>query len=130
MKTFRLASIVCVASILVLGASTSQTSAGGHYGWGSAGACEGCSGQGYGGCGGCGYGGWGAGGYGGCGAGGCGLGAMGGSTFWIVGDYTPYVIGHGPMFPAGDALVGYIYPSNIPAVTPGTPGTTVIPNPR
>ncbi len=71
------------------------------------------------------------------------MGATGGSTFWIFGDYAPYVIGHGPMFPAGDALVGYIYPSNIPPVSAGTssgapgapgaptaPGMTVIPNRR
>jgi hypothetical protein len=124
MKTLRVVSTLCVTAILVLGASTGQTSAGGHYGWGSAG---GCGGQGYGGCGGCGYGGCGAGGYGGCGAGGCGLGATGGSTFWIVGDYAPYIIGHGPMYPAGDALVGYLYPSH---ATPLAPNTTGVPNPR
>ncbi len=119
MKILRVVSTVCMTAILVLVASTGQTSAGGHYGWGSAG---GCGGQGYGGCGGCGYGGCGAGG-----CGGCGLGGSGGSTFWIVGDYTPYVIGHGPMFPAGDAAVGYLYPSH---AAPLEPNTTAMPSRR
>jgi hypothetical protein len=124
MKTLRVVRILWVAAILALGASTGQTSAGEHYGWGSAG---GCGGQGYGGCGGCGCGGCGAGGYGGCGAGGCGLSATGGITFWIVGDYAPYIIGHGPMYPAGDVAVGYLYPSN---AAPLAPNTTGVPNPR
>ncbi|HET6327321.1 MAG TPA: hypothetical protein VFG04_21750 [Planctomycetaceae bacterium] len=104
MKILRAVIAPSVAAILVLGASA--CSAGGRYGWGSAGCCGGTGGYG---CGGCGSGGGGefgsAGGcgYGGCGAGSCGWGAAGGSTFWIVGDYTPYIIGHGPMFPAGES---------------------------
>ncbi|HEV8003072.1 MAG TPA: hypothetical protein VGP63_24515 [Planctomycetaceae bacterium] len=97
MKTLRAVIALFVPAVLVLGASAGQASAGGRYGWGSAGCCGSTGGYGGSGCGGCG------GGYGGCGSGcGC-LSASGGSAFWIVGDYAPYIIGHGPMFPAGDS---------------------------
>ena len=90
MKILCAVSILFGAAILVLGASAGAASAGGIYGWGSAGCCGGSGGYGCAGCG----------GYGGCGPGGC---AMGGSTFWYVGDYDRYIIGHGAMYPAGDS---------------------------
>jgi hypothetical protein len=122
MKTFRAVSVLFVVASLVLVAVDRQASAGGMYGWSSAGCCGrdgyGYAGYGYGGC--CQvYGGYVIGcGYGGCGPGGCGL----DQGFWIVGDYTPYVIGHGPMFPAGDFSPSFSYtritPMDMSVTTP------------
>ena len=108
---FRAVSVLFVATILVLGASAGQASAGEIYGLGSSGGSGSYGRYGYSGRGGCGYDGsadWGYGGcagscgYRGCGSGGCGLSAAGGGA-GIVGDYAPYIVGHGPMFPAGDS---------------------------
>jgi hypothetical protein len=135
MKIFRAVSILCVAAILVLGTSAGQSSAGELYGLGSCGACGGGGGYGSSGSTGCVYGGFvvlrcgggaGGSGYGACGPGGCG-GAGGFSSFWIVGDYFPYVIGHGPMFPAGDAAVGFSYTTYGGTVAPDMP---IAPKPR
>jgi hypothetical protein len=70
MKTLRTVRILLVATVLLLGACSTQTHACG-WGWG---------GWGYGGCG---YGGWGYGGWGcgGCGYGGCGYGGCAGSGY-------------------------------------------------
>jgi hypothetical protein len=125
MKILRAMSVLFGAAILVLGASAGQASAGGHYGWGSAGCCGGSGGCGYGDCGSGGFGarGYGGfvvgGGYGGCGSCGCGLSAAGGSPFWIVGDYDPYIIGHGPMFPAGDSPQGAFWYGGPPDTSAG-----------
>ena len=105
MKTLRAVSVLFVAAVLALDGSADQASAGGFYGWGSAGCCGG-GGYGYSGCGSCGYGGLGPWGYGGCG---CRESVAARGYFPGVTDYAPYIIGHGPMFPAGDYQPAFSY---------------------
>jgi hypothetical protein len=126
MKNLRAVSVLFVAAILVFGASVGQASAGGFYGWGSAGCC---GGDGYGGCGSGGCGAWGYGGgygYGGCGFGGCRESVAARGAYPGVTDYAPYIIGHGPMFPAGDNAVGFSYttPPTLDMSATSTPSTT------
>jgi hypothetical protein len=131
MKTLRSVSVLFGAAILVIAVSAGQASAGGIYGWGSAGCCGDSVGDGYGGGYGqggvyggyigpptWGYGGLARGGYVGWGPGGCGL----YSPYWIVGDYDAFIIGHGPMFPAGDSPRGaYWYGGPPEPETPAAP---------
>ena len=116
MKIFGVLGVLFGAAMAVLAASAGPASAGEIYPWASAEGCAGCGEYGYAGSWGYAYGAY-----------------VDGSGYHGPGccgrlDYDRYIVGHGPMFPAGDRLIGYSYG---PPITPKTlPAANTSPGPN